>query len=43
MHILNLLFELGLSVLRAALRVVAEIALTRIVELVIAAVRSCRP
>jgi hypothetical protein len=38
MRILKSLFELGLSVLRAAVRVVAEIALTRIVELAIAAV-----
>jgi hypothetical protein len=38
MRILKSLFELGLSVLRAAVRVVAEIALTRIVDLAIAAV-----
>jgi hypothetical protein len=38
MCILKSLFEMGLSVLRAALRVVAEVALTRIVELAIAAV-----
>jgi hypothetical protein len=37
MGILNSIVELGLSLLRAALRVVAEIALTRIVELAIAA------
>lgn len=38
MGIFNSLLELGLGVLRAALRVVTEIALTRIVELAIAAV-----
>jgi hypothetical protein len=38
MRILKSLFELGLSVLRAAVRVAAEIAVTRIVELAIAAV-----
>jgi hypothetical protein len=38
MRILKSLFELGLSVLRAALRVVAEIAPARIVEPAIAAV-----
>ena len=38
MGILNSLFALGMGVLRAALRVVTEIALTRIVELAIAAV-----
>lgn len=37
MRILSSFFELGLGILRAALRVVAEIALTRIIELVIAA------
>jgi hypothetical protein len=38
MSILKSLFQMGLSVLRAALRVAAEIALTHIVELAIAAV-----
>ena len=38
MSILKSLFQVGLSVLRAALRCAAEIALTRIVELAIAAV-----
>jgi hypothetical protein len=38
MSILHSLFQMGWSVLRAALRVAAEIALTRIVELAIAAV-----
>ena len=37
MSILRSLFQMGLSVLRVALRVAAEIALTRIVELAIAA------
>jgi hypothetical protein len=35
MSILKFLFQIGWSVLRAALRVAAEIALTRIVELAI--------
>jgi hypothetical protein len=38
MSILKSLFQMGLSVLRDALRVAAEIALTRIVALAIAAV-----
>jgi hypothetical protein len=38
MRFLNSIVELGLSLLRAALRVVAEIALTRIIELAIPAV-----
>jgi hypothetical protein len=38
MRFLNSILELGLSLLRAALRVVAEIALTRIIELAVAAV-----
>ena len=37
MSILKSLFQIGLSVLRTALRVAAEIALTRIVELAIVA------
>jgi hypothetical protein len=37
MSILKSLFQIGWSVLRAALRVAAEIALTRIVELAIVA------
>jgi hypothetical protein len=37
MSILKSLFLMGLAALRAALRVAAEIALTRIVELAIAA------
>jgi hypothetical protein len=37
MSILKSLFQMGLSVLRTALRVAAEIALTRIIELAIAA------
>jgi hypothetical protein len=37
MSILMSLFQIGLSVLRVALRVAAEIALTRIVELAIVA------
>jgi hypothetical protein len=38
MSILNSVFRLGLNVLRSALRVATELALTRIVELAIAAV-----
>ena len=38
MGILNSRIELGVGVLRAALRVVTEIALTRIIELTIARV-----
>jgi hypothetical protein len=38
MFILKSLFQMGWSVLRAALHFAAEIALTRIVELAIAAV-----
>jgi len=38
MRISNSIVELGLSLLRAALRVLAAIALPRIIELVIAAV-----
>jgi hypothetical protein len=37
MSILKSLFQMGLSLLRAALRVAVEIAITRIVELAIAA------
>ena len=37
MSILTSLLQIGLSVLRAALRVVVEIAITHIVELAIAA------
>jgi hypothetical protein len=37
MSILKSLFQLGLSVLRAALRVAVEIAITHIVELAITA------
>jgi hypothetical protein len=38
MRFFNSIVELGLSLLRAALRVVAESVLTRIIELAIAAV-----
>ena len=37
MSILKSLFQMGLSLLRAALRVAVEIAITRIVELAVAA------
>jgi hypothetical protein len=37
MSILTSLFQIGLSVLRAAMRVAVEIAITHIVELAIAA------